>query len=87
VGGIVLDNLMFDQWLTKKAESILMKVDREQITTEEMIILTLKAQTNHFFSIEEKFDKKFDRIYSILMWGFGLIFTSIFGLYIKMFLN
>jgi hypothetical protein len=101
MGGVVLDNLMFDQWLNKKTESILNKVDREQITTDEMIILTLKAQTNHFFKIENKFDqkfelidkkfelvdKRFDRMYSTLMWGFGLMFTSIFGIYIKMFLK
>jgi hypothetical protein len=106
---------MFDQWLNKKTETILNKVDREQITTEEMIILTLKAQTNHFFKIENKFDqkfelidkrfelidkrfesidqkfesidKRFDRMYSLLMWGFGLMFTSIFGIYINTFLK
>lgn len=37
--------------------------------------------------IDNKFDQKFDRLYSVLMWGFGLMLTSVFGLYIKMFLG
>lgn len=40
-----------------------------------------------FDSLETKMDKKFERMYSFLIWGFGLMITSIFGLYIKMFLG
>ncbi len=101
----MLENQLFDHWLNQKSQEILSKMDKEKVTTEDMLILTLKAQTNHFHHmdvefrdefkkidqrfthIESKFDKRFDRLYTVLMWGFGLILTSIFGLYIKMFLN
>jgi hypothetical protein len=112
VGAIVFENQLFDHWLNKKSQDILSKMDKEQVTTEDMLILTLKAQTNHFHHMDVEFrdefkkidlrfdqmdrkfeqrfdvvDKKFERLYSVLMWGFGLMFTSIFGLYIKDFLN
>lgn len=48
MGTYVFNNQLFDSWLDKKSDEILSKVDREKITTEEMIILVLKAQTNHF---------------------------------------
>ena len=48
MGTYVFNNQIFDSWLNKKSDEILSKVDREAITTEEMIILVLKAQTNHF---------------------------------------
>jgi uncharacterized membrane protein YjjP (DUF1212 family) len=44
----VFNNQIFESWLDKKSDEILSKVDREKISTEEMIILILKAQTNHF---------------------------------------
>lgn len=108
----MFENQLFDHWLNQKSQEILSKMDKEKVTTEDMLILTLKAQTNHFHhmdvefrdefkkiderfvkidqrfdNLESKVDKRFDRLYSVLMWGFGLILTSIFGLYIKMFLN
>ena len=49
MGAYVFNNQPFDSWLNKKSDDILSKVDREMITTEEMIILVLKAQTNHFY--------------------------------------
>lgn len=52
MGAIVFDNKIFDEWLDKKAQDILSKVDRERITTQEMIILVLKAQTNHFHHMD-----------------------------------
>ncbi len=48
MGTYVFNNQLFDSWLDKKSDEILSKVDREKITTEEMIFLFLKAQTNHF---------------------------------------
>lgn len=53
MGVYVFNNEIFDNWLNRKAEQILNKVDRETISTEEMIILILKAQTNHFFHIDQ----------------------------------
>ncbi len=113
--GVVFENQLFDHWLNKKSQDILSKMDKEQVTTEDMLILTLKAQTNHFHhmdvefreefkKIDQRFDevdkkfegvdkkfesvnKKFDRLYSALMWGFALMLTSIFGLYLKIFLG
>lgn len=112
MGDAVFENQLFDHWLNKKSQDILTKMDKEQVTTEDMLILTLKAQTNHFHHMDVEFrdefkninqrfdlvdkkseqrfdliDKKFEHLYSALMWGFALIFTSIFGLYIKMFLG
>ncbi len=108
MGDTVFENQLFDHWLNKKSQEILTKMDKEQVTTEDMLILTLKAQTNHFHHMDVEFrdefkkidhrfdhmdknfeqrfnivDKKFERLYTTLMWGFGLMFTSIFGLYIK----
>lgn len=94
MGAIVFDNMQFDYWLTQKSQEILSKADKEKITTEDLIILTLKAQTNHFHHMDiefrdefKKIDKKFDRLYSALMWGFGMMITMTFGLYIKLFLG
>lgn len=108
MGEIMFGNELFDHWLNQKSLEILNKVEKEKLSTEDMLILSLKAQTNHFHHMDEEFrgefqdikrqfdnvdkkfdmvDKKFDRLYTALMWGFGLMLTSIFGLYIKMFLN
>jgi amino acid permease len=70
---IVFNNEIFDSWLNKKSDEILSKVDREKISTEEMIVLVLKAQTNHFHhmdvdmkkglsNIDHKFTKKFEQV-------------------------
>lgn len=134
MGGIVFENQLFDHWLNKKSQDILSKMDKEQVTTEDMLILTLKAQTNHFHhmdvefreefkkidqrfdkfeqrfdqmesksdqrfnqmesksdqrfdQMESKSDRKFERMYTTMMWGFGILITSIFGLYLKDFLR
>lgn len=105
VGAIVFENQLFDHWLSKKSQDILSKMDKEQVTTEDMLILTLKAQTNHFHhmdvefrdefkkidhrfdQMESKFDRKLERMYTTMMWGFGILITSIFGLYLKDFLG
>ena len=95
------ENKLFDHWLQQKSEEILSKIDKEKISTEDKLILTLKAQTNHFHHMDIEFrddfkkidsrfndvDKKFERLYSFLMWGFGLIITLIFGLYIKLYIG
>ena len=57
MGAMVFNNEIFDSWLTKKSDQILSKVDRETITTEEMIILVLKAQTNHFDHMDQDMKK------------------------------
>ena len=57
MGAVVFNNEIFDSWLTKKSDQILSKVDRETISTEEMIILVLKAQTNHFDHMDQDMKK------------------------------
>lgn len=86
----MFENQLFDHWLQQKSQEILAKMDKEKVTTEDMLILTLKAQTNHFHHMDVEFreefkkidqrfesiDKKIDRLYTFLMWGFGLVLTS-----------
>ena len=78
MGAVVFDNMVFDAWLTNKSQEILSKVDPERISTEEMLVLILKAQTNHFFNmdkeirgdiqrIEKDFDKRFDKLWTFMM--------------------
>jgi len=105
----MLQNQVFQNWLNNKTNHILSKADREIISTEEMIILTLQAQSDHFKFMEKEFrdefkkidrrfeavDKKFDQfdqkidyrfkqvdekfknLQTILMWGFGLVISSL----------
>lgn len=76
MGAYVFNNQIFDSWLNKKSDEILSKVDRETISTEEMIVLVLKAQTNHFHHMDvdmrdqfldvkkqfEKIDQRFEKL-------------------------
>ena len=59
---IMFGNEMFDHWLNKKSYEILEKVEKEAITTEEMLILSLKAQTNHFYHMDQEFRGEFKKI-------------------------
>lgn len=112
MGERMFGNDFFDQWLHQKSQEILNKVEKEKISTEDMLILSLKAQTNHFDhmdqefrgefqkinqnfgliekrfeKIEEKVDKKFDRLSTIMMWQGGILATLISGIYFKLFLG
>ncbi len=62
MGAIVFDNYVFDSWLNKKSDEILSKVDKSTISTEEMLTLILKAQTNHFHHMDVEFREEFKRI-------------------------
>ena len=97
-------NELFDHWLNQKSLEILNKVEKEKLSTEDMLILSLKAQTNHFHHMDEefrgefkkigekfehvegKFDKRFDRLTTIMMWQAGILVTLVSGLYLKLFL-
>lgn len=92
MGVIVFDNLVFDSWLTRKSDEILSKVDKETISTEEMLILILKAQTNHFHHMDVEFrddfkriDNRFDKLAKLMMWQTGIILSLMLGL--KFFAN
>ena len=58
----MFDNYVFDSWLNKKSDEILSKVDKSTISTEEMLTLILKAQTNHFHHMDVEFREEFKRI-------------------------
>ncbi len=94
MGAIVFDNQLFDSWLTKKSDEILSKVDREKISTEEMLILILKAQTNHFHHMDVEFrdefnlvNKNFERIWNFQKWQAGTLIALFAGIYLKLFLG
>lgn len=66
----MLDSNLFTQWLDKKTDLIASKVDREQITTEEMIVLSLQhmdlTYRQEFSKIEKQFkevDKRFEEVH------------------------
>ncbi len=40
-------------WMPKAKKLIILKLDKEKISNEEMIILMLKAQTNHFAHLDQ----------------------------------
>jgi len=48
------DNL-FEDWLDSKAKELIQKIgNQEKLTSEEMIILVLKAQSNHFHHLDQE---------------------------------
>ena len=44
---------VFDTWLDNKSKEIILKLDKEKLSSDEMIILMLKAQTNHFAHLDQ----------------------------------
>lgn len=62
MGAHVFGNEFFDQWLNQKSNEILSKVEREKISTEDMLILSLKAQVNHFHHMDIEFREEFKKI-------------------------
>jgi D-ribose pyranose/furanose isomerase RbsD len=49
----VFENDVFDTWLDNKSKEIILKLDKEKLSSEEMIVLMLKAQTNHFTHLDQ----------------------------------
>ncbi|MBC7714095.1 MAG: hypothetical protein H7177_12200 [Rhizobacter sp.] len=62
MGERMFGNDFFDQWLHQKSQEILNKVEKEKISTEDMLILSLKAQTNHFDHMDQEFRGEFQNI-------------------------
>lgn len=58
----VFGNEFFDQWLNQKSNDILAKVEKEKISNEDMLILSLKAQVNHFHHMDIEFRDEFKSI-------------------------
>ena len=54
----MFDDNMFEKWLNEKAGEVFDKVGREEaIRPDEMIILVLKAQVNHFTHLDAELRK------------------------------
>ena len=50
----MFDNNMFENWLDDKSKELVDKISKQQaLTSEEMIVLVLKAQSNHFHHLDE----------------------------------
>nr|VFK41973.1 MAG: Protein of unknown function (DUF1640) [Candidatus Kentron sp. SD]VFK48020.1 MAG: Protein of unknown function (DUF1640) [Candidatus Kentron sp. SD]VFK79129.1 MAG: Protein of unknown function (DUF1640) [Candidatus Kentron sp. SD] len=50
---IMFDNDVFEKWLDTKSQEIVEKLGRgEPLRTEEMMVLVLKAQSNHFHHLD-----------------------------------
>ena len=90
----MFDNSMFEDWLDKKAFEVFQKVGRnESIRSDEMMILILKAQANHFMHLDadlrkdmrdlrEDMNRRFEdvnRRFNSMQWliGLGLGFLTV----------
>ena len=50
----MFDNDIFEKWLDAKSQEIVEKMGKgEQLRTEEMMVLVLKAQSNHFHHLDQ----------------------------------
>ena len=58
----VFGNEFFDKWLEQKTNEILNKVEKENMSTEDMLVLSLKAQVNHFHHMDIEFRDEFKSI-------------------------
>jgi len=59
----VFNDDLFDDWLGKKSKEIILKLgDSKPLTSDEMIILVLKAQTNHFSHLDHDLREEMGQI-------------------------
>ena len=49
----MFDDELFEDWLDKKTTAIFSKLGEETLSSDEMILLVLKAQTNHFEHLDK----------------------------------
>ena len=49
----MFDDELFEDWLDRKTKAIFSKLGEEAISSDEMILLVLKAQTNHFEHLDK----------------------------------
>jgi hypothetical protein len=61
---VVFDNEYFEKWLDEKCAEILQRIQSEKLSTEDMVLLCLKAQTNHFHHMDGEFRDEFKSIKS-----------------------
>ncbi len=70
----MFENDVFENWLDKKANELVVKIgDGQSLNAEEMVILVLKAQANHFahldqdlrqemLSLRQDMDRRFEQV-------------------------
>jgi hypothetical protein len=70
----MFDNNIFEKWLDDKSKELVDKIGSgKSLSSEEMIILVLKAQSNHFYHLDkdlrdemkalrEDMDKRFEQV-------------------------
>ncbi len=49
----MFDDQLFEDWLDNKTNAIFLKLGEEALSSDEMILLVLKAQTNHFEHLDK----------------------------------
>nr|VFJ75869.1 MAG: hypothetical protein BECKFM1743C_GA0114222_108882 [Candidatus Kentron sp. FM]VFJ76155.1 MAG: hypothetical protein BECKFM1743A_GA0114220_109092 [Candidatus Kentron sp. FM]VFK23321.1 MAG: hypothetical protein BECKFM1743B_GA0114221_109182 [Candidatus Kentron sp. FM] len=50
----MFDNDIFEKWLDTQSQEIVEKMGKgEQLRTEQMMVLVLKAQSNHFYHLDQ----------------------------------
>ena len=49
----MFDDQLFEDWLDNKTKAIFSKLGEEALSSDEMILLVLKAQTNHFEHLDK----------------------------------
>jgi len=51
----MFENNIFEDWLDSKAKELVQKIgNQEKLSSEEMMILVLKAQSNHFHHLDQE---------------------------------
>ena len=53
---------IFDEWLDTKSKEIITKLDKKPLSSEEMMVLVLKAQSNHFQHLDEDLRKEMQQL-------------------------
>ena len=53
---------IFEKWLDTKSKQIILKLDKEKLSSEEMMVLVLKAQANHFQHLDEDLRKDMQQL-------------------------
>jgi len=85
----LIENKFFRDWLDRKSDQIIEKVDHEAITTQEMMVLSLRSLFERFKYIDHEFeriDKRFERMDIKFRWLIGLLIPAFGGIYLKLFL-
>ena len=58
----MFDNTFFDKWLDTKSGEVISIMDKRKLTSDEMMILVLKAQSNHFHHLDVEFREEMKKI-------------------------